>query len=74
MATVRNCYFNCDMTTGQAQPVISVLKIDYTASDVTLRTKWPHNMRKGDEVLIAGSPVASFNSRFKLDFSKSGNH
>ncbi len=68
MATVRNCYFNCDMTTGQAQPVISVLKIDYTASDVTLRTKWPHNMQKGDEVLIAGSPVASFNGRFKLDF------
>ncbi len=68
MATVRNCYFNCDMTTGQAQPVISVLKIDYTASEVTLRTKWPHNMRKGDEVLIAGSPVASFNSRFQLDF------
>ncbi len=68
MATVRNCYFNCDMTTGQAQPAISVLKIDYTASDVTLRTKWPHNMQKGDEVLIAGSPVASFNGRFQLDF------
>ncbi len=64
--TIRNCYLNGDYTTGSPYPSVPVVKMTYTATEVTVTTKFPHNLQIRDDVWIAGCDNDSFDGQFAL--------
>lgn len=64
--TIRNCYLNGDYTTGSPYPSVPVVKMTYTATQVTVTTKFPHNLQIRDDVWIAGCDNDSFDGQFAL--------